>query len=113
MAILVALALLSGSSFAVYGYQTLFGVRPRGEFERYGMPSLRTFVGTAQVLGAVGVLVGIAIPLLGAAAAAGLTLMMVLGLIVRFWIHDVPRLMIPAGTLAALNGLLVVLFLSQ
>lgn len=113
MAPLVALALLSGSAFAVYGYQTLFGHRPRSEFERYGMSSMRKFVGSAQVFGSAGVLLGLAIPLLGAAAALGLTLMMALGLIVRFRIHDAPRLMIPAASLAILNGTLVVLFLLQ
>lgn len=111
MVLLIALALLSGSAFAAYGYQTLFGDRPRREFERYGMSSMRKLVGSAQLLGAVGVLLGLAIPLLGAAAALGLTLMMALGLIVRFRIHDAPRLMIPAGSLAILNGTLVVLFL--
>lgn len=110
MAILVALAVLSGSVFAAYGYQTLFGARPRREFERYGMASLRKFVGTAQILGAAGVLLGLGVPLVGAAAAAGLTVMMVLGLVVRYRIHDAPRLMVPAASLAGLNGLLVVLF---
>lgn len=113
MFLLVALALLSGSAFAAYGYETLFGDRPRSEFERYGMSSMRTFVGSAQALGAVGVLLGLAVPLLGAAAALGLTLMMVLGLIVRYRIHDAPRLMVPAASLAILNGTLVVLFLLQ
>lgn len=113
MVLLIALALLSGSAFAAYGYQTLFGDRPRREFERYGMSSMRKFVGSAQVLGAVGVLLGLAIPLVGAAAALGLTMMMALGLNVRYRIHDAPRLMIPAASLAILNGTLVVLFLLQ
>ena len=108
---LVVLALISGSAFAVYGYQTLLGLPPRGEFERYGMPRVRKFVGSAQLLGAAGVLLGIRYPLLGAAAASGLTSMMLLGLAVRLKIHDAPRLMVPAASFALVNGVLVVLFL--
>lgn len=110
MSILVALALTSAVAFTIYGYQTLFGLPPRGEFERYGMPKVRRFVGSTQLLGAIGVLLGLIYGPLGALSAGGLTLMMVLGLIVRFRIHDAPRLMVPAASLGVLNGLLVVLF---
>lgn len=111
MPLLVTLALISGVSFFVYGYQTLFGTPPRGEYERYGMPNVRKSVGSTQLLGAFGVLLGIAYPRLGALAAAGLALMMGLGLIVRFRIHDAPRLMVPAATLGIINTALVILFL--
>lgn len=110
--VLIVLALLSGLSFAVYGAQTLFGTPPRGEFDRYGMPSLRLFVGSMQLLGALGVLVGIAYAPIGALAASGLSIMMALALIVRLRIHDAPRLMVPAASFAVINVLLVVLFLT-
>jgi uncharacterized membrane protein YphA (DoxX/SURF4 family) len=110
--LLVVLALVSGSSFLFYGYETLFKTPPRGEFERYGMPRVRVFVGSMQLLGGIGVLLGLAFePALGAAAASGLTLMMALGLLVRLKIHDAPRLMVPAASLGLLNATLIVLFL--
>jgi len=59
------------------------------------------------------VILGLASAPLGAVAAAGLTVLMVLGLIVRVRVHDAPRLMVPAASLGALNAVLVVLFLSQ
>jgi hypothetical protein len=59
------------------------------------------------------VILGLALAPLGALAAAGLTALMVLGLIVRIRIHDAPRLMVPAASLATLNAVLVVLFLTQ
>lgn len=111
--ILVVFALVSGASFLFYGYETLFEQPPRGEFERYGMPGVRRFVGTAQLLGGAGVLIGLGFAPLGAAAAAGLTVMMVLGLIVRYRIHDAPRLMVPAASLGSVNAVLTVLFLLQ
>lgn len=107
---MVVLALVSGASFLFYGYETLFAHPPRGEFERYGMPGVRRFVGCTQLLGGAGVLVGIRFAPLGVVAAAGLTVMMCLGLLVRCRIHDAPRLMMPAASLGVVNAVLVVLF---
>ena len=104
---------MSGSSFLYYGFKVLFRTASRGEFERYGVPAVRQFVGLMEILGGTAVIVGLAIAPLGALAAAGLTALMVLGLIVRFRIHDAPLLMVPAALLGALNAVLVVLFLSQ
>ena len=56
---------------------------------------------------------GLAVAPLGALGAGGLTLLMILGLIIRIRIHDAPRLMVPAACLAVLNAVLVVLFLSS
>ena len=111
--LLVLLAVVSALSFFYYGAETLFAERPRGEFERYGMPRVRVFVGSMQLLGAAGVVIGLVVAPIGAAAAAGLTVMMLLGLVARWRVHDVPRLMIPAGTLAGINAVLVVLFVVE
>jgi uncharacterized membrane protein YphA (DoxX/SURF4 family) len=108
---LVVLALISGLSFLRYGVEILFRIRMRQEFARYGMPKVRILVGVMEMLGGVGVLLGLAVAPVGALAAAGLTLLMVLGLIVRIKIRDAPHLMIPAAVLAAVNAALVVLFL--
>jgi len=112
LVVLILLALLSGLSFAVYGYQTLFVTPPRGEFDRYRMPSLRRLVGSMQLLGALGVLLGLGYAPLGALAACGLSIMMALALIVRLRIHDAPRLMVSAASFGVVNVLLVVLFLT-
>lgn len=77
------------------------------------MPGVRRFVGLMEILGGTSVILGLANAPLGALAAAGLTVLMVLGLIVRFRVHDAPRLMLPAASLGAMNAVLVVLFLSQ
>lgn len=111
--VLVVVALVSGLSFLYYGFKVLFRTESRGEFERYGVPDVRHSVGVLEVLGGTAVILGLAIAPLGALAAAGLTALMVLGLIVRVRIHDAPRLMVPAASLATLNAVLVVLFLTQ
>jgi uncharacterized membrane protein YphA (DoxX/SURF4 family) len=111
--VLVVMALVSGLSFLYYGFRVLFRPELKGEFERYGLPAVRKFVGLMEVLGGTAVMLGLAYAPLGAFAAAGLTTMMVMGLIVRIRIHDPLRLMVPAASLAALNAVLVVLFLAQ
>jgi uncharacterized membrane protein YphA (DoxX/SURF4 family) len=110
---LVTCALVSGLSFLYYGFKILFRTASRGEFERYGLPSVRRFVGLLEVLGGTAVIVGLAISPLGAFAAAGLTALMALGLVVRVRIGDSPRRMVPAASLGALNAVLVVLFVTQ
>jgi uncharacterized membrane protein YphA (DoxX/SURF4 family) len=111
--LLVVLALVSGSSFLYYGGKVLVDHGSREEFERYGVPAVRRLVGVLEVLGGTGVILGLAVAPLGALAAAGLATLMILGVIVRIRIHDAPRLMVPAATLAVLNAVLVVLFLAQ
>jgi uncharacterized membrane protein YphA (DoxX/SURF4 family) len=111
--VLLVLALISGLSFLYYGFEILFRIRLRQEFSRYGMPGIRSFVGVMEVLGGAAVLLGLAFAPLGAFGAAGLTVLMVLGLIVRIRLHDATRLMVPAAALAVLNAVLVGLFLSS
>jgi len=111
--LLVTFALVSGLSFLFYGFRVLFQPALKGEFQRYGMPALRSFVGVMEVLGGTAVLIGVAVPPLGAFAAGGLTVMMVLGLIVRFRVRDPLRRMVPAAVLGVLNAVLVVLFATQ
>ena len=111
--VLVVCALASGLSFLYYGSRVLFRTELREEFERYGMPGLRQFVGLAEVLGGTAVMIGLAIAPLGALAAAGLTVMMFLGLTVRVRLGDAPRLMVPAALLCVLNAVLFGLYITQ
>lgn len=76
--LLAVCALVSSASFVFYGSETLTKERLRAEYRRYGLPGLRTFVGTMQMLGAAGVLIGLRFASIGAVAAGGLALMMFL-----------------------------------
>ena len=111
--VLVLLALVSGAAFLFYGWRVLSEPRLGAEFARYGFADMRNLVGVLEILGGIGVLIGLRLPLLGAAAAAGLTTLMVLGLAVRLRLRDSLRQMFPAAALALVNGGLVVLFLSS
>ncbi|MEM9514682.1 MAG: DoxX family protein [Actinomycetota bacterium] len=109
--VLAVCALVSSAAFLYYGVQVVSQPRLEAEFVRYGIPDLRLLVGVLEILGAIGVLVGLAIPQVGAAAAAGLAALMLLGLAVRARLRDPLRQMLPAALLAGLNGVLVALFL--
>ncbi|MEP1126066.1 MAG: DoxX family protein [Ilumatobacter sp.] len=111
VAMLVLCSLTSAIAFFWYGLRCLTSSRSRQEYRRYGIPHLRVLNGTLQLFGAGGVLLGLVFPLLGATAAFGLCVQMILGLIVRHRLRDPWRLRIPATSLAAVNGVLVVLFL--
>jgi uncharacterized membrane protein YphA (DoxX/SURF4 family) len=109
---LVVLALVSSLLFLYYGFKVLFNTASKEEFERFGVPVMRRFVGIMEVLGGAGVILGLVVAPLGALAASGLAVLMILGLIVRIRVHDPVRLMVPAALLGALNAVLVVLFLA-
>ncbi len=109
--LLTLLGLLSATAFYYYGFGCWFAERLRLEYLRYGVPHLRVILGTLQVLGSTGILLGYWSAPIGAAAAIGLSLMMAIGLAFRWHLGDAFRLMIPAVALAVLNAVLAVLFL--
>lgn len=66
------------------------------EYVRYGVPQVRPLVGGLQIAGALGLLAGLALPLIGQLAAAGLTLLMFFGVRLRIRIKDSLLQMLPA-----------------
>lgn len=78
------------------------------EFERYRLGRQRVLVGSLQLLAALGLLLGLGEPWLGRAAAAGLALMMLTGVVVRCRIKDRWVQMTPASLYLILNAYLSV-----
>jgi hypothetical protein len=78
------------------------------EFKRFGLDRQRRLTGVLQLMGAVGLVLGFWVPPLGALAAAGLSLLMLLGLGVRLKIKDRILQWSPALFYALLNLLLCV-----
>ena len=110
--LLVSLVFLSALSFTYYGLGCILSPRLHDEYLRYGIPHLRVVSGTLQLLGAAAVVIGLVVGPLGAAASAGLCLMMVLGVSMRLRMHDTFRMMVPAASLAVINGAIVYLFVA-
>jgi uncharacterized membrane protein YkgB len=75
-------------SFFLYGSRCLFAEAKVQEFNRWGVYDLRHITGALEILGAAGLVVGQWLPSVGLLSAAGLSLLMVCGLLVRLRIKD-------------------------
>jgi hypothetical protein len=100
------LVFLSAVSFLGFGAACLFAPQMKREFVRYGLARFRVVTGVLQLLGALGLLVGLQVPGIGRSAAAGLALMMLAGVGVRLRIRDTLRQTFPAFFYMVLNAYL-------
>ena len=101
------LAALSAAAFLFYGLACLFSAKLVAEFERYRLAQFRVLVGSLEVAGALGLVVGWWFPPLQTAAAAGLFALMLCGLWARWRIRDPWYAMMPAFVLAVMNLFIV------
>jgi len=102
------LILFSIISFLVFGSACLCSKRMRTEFARYGIPHYRKITGLLQLLGALGLMVGVFLPVAGLLAAAGLASLMFLGTVLRIRIQDTFIQTLPAIIYMLLSSWLVV-----
>jgi hypothetical protein len=83
-----AVTLFCVLAFFGYGASCLLAQHMVGEFERYGLARFRKVTGILQLMAAIGLLVGLRTPVIGAIAAGGLAIQMLLGFAVRRKIRD-------------------------
>jgi len=103
MSFLTFLIVLSGLVFLFYGAVCVFSVKMQNEFERFGLPKFAIFIGVLEILGGLGLLVGLKIPEILLLSSGGLALLMLLGVGVRIKIKDSVLLATPAFLLMLLN----------
>jgi hypothetical protein len=99
-----AAVLLSALSFLAYGAVCLTSKRMRGEFKRLGLERFTWTVGSLEILGAVGLLVGLREPFILLVSSGGLALLMLLGVVFRVRAGDSFGSCFPALFFMALNG---------
>jgi hypothetical protein len=97
------LVAVSAAAFLFYGLACLFSPKLVAEFERYRLAKFRVLVGSLEVAGALGLIIGWWFPLMQTAAAAGLFALMLCGLWARWRIRDPWYAMLPAFVLAVVN----------
>jgi hypothetical protein len=73
------------------------------EFERYGLKKFQKLTGTLEILGALGLLVGVKFKILAMISSGGLSLLMLLGFGVRIKIKDSLLQSFPAFFFMLLN----------
>ena len=99
---------ISAFAFLTYGLACFFSQTLFREFERYHLTAFRTLIGTLEVLGSVGLLIGFYFTPLRIVSALCLALLMLCALIVRFKIGDPFRTWIPALVLLLVNLIIAV-----
>lgn len=101
--ILNILILLSSFSFLGYGIAYFKSVKMKNEFKRFGLSNFGALVAVLEILGALGLLIGLKYHILLILASGGLALLMFLGVSVRIKIKDRPIDMLPAFFFFLLN----------
>ena len=103
MSLLIICVLLSSFSFLFYAILYFVGPNMKNEFKRFNLKKLGFLVIMLEILGALGLLVGIWYKPLLLVSSAGLALLMFLGVIVRFNVKDSLWITIPALFYMSLN----------
>ena len=101
-----ALLLFSAVSFIVYGINSFFSKRMISEYERWGYKNQRIILGCCQLLGGLGLLIGLIVPLLLSVTSFLLTCMMLTAVIVRIQIKESFVKMLPALLYVAVNSII-------
>ena len=82
------LQIFSALSFVFYGIMSFSSNIMKPEFNRWGISKFRTIVGCAQLTGGFGLLAGFYFPIMTILSSLGLTVLMLLGFILRLIVKD-------------------------
>jgi uncharacterized membrane protein YphA (DoxX/SURF4 family) len=97
------LIIFSGTSFLFYGINFFVSSKMKAEFKRFGLERLGTVTAYLELLGGVGLLLGLYNYKLSIISSGGLALLMFCGIIVRIKIRDSFLLTLPALLYFLLN----------
>ena len=106
----ILLVVFSALSFIFYGINSFFSKRMVSEYARWGYSNHRILLGSIQLLGGIGLLVGLTNSVLLSVASFLLTFMMITAVLVRIKIKDSLINMFPAVFYTCLN--FIILYLS-
>jgi len=101
--LLIALIVISSISFLYYGSAIFINSSIKKEFERYGLKKFRNLVGCLQLLGGVGLLVGLLFQPILIISSGGIALLMLFGFGVRIKMKDGFLLTLPSFIFMILN----------
>lgn len=109
MSFLNELIYFSSVSFLAYGVSYFLSPYMKNEFKRFGLAKFALFTVVLEILGAIGLLVGLFFHSILIISSGGLTLLMLLGLLVRIRIKDSFWKLTPALFFMVLNSLILFL----
>jgi hypothetical protein len=99
---------VSAALFLAYGLLCLFSDSMEVEFRRFGLSRYRRMTGSLEVLGGVGLLVGLRVPEVLVVASGGLAVLMALGVGARVRVRDSLLASLPAVILLVANVAILV-----
>lgn len=82
------LVLFSSVSFIIYGSLLLVSAKMQNEFKRFDLEIFTTLVGVLELLGGIGLLVGLKFDFILLISSGGLAVLMLLGFGVRIKVKD-------------------------
>ncbi len=98
------LTVISALSFLYYGLTFFTTSQMKEEFERYDLAKFRSLIGVLQLLGGIGLLIGLLWNPLLIVSAAGLALLMLIGFGVRVKMKDGLLESLPSFFFMLING---------
>lgn len=98
------LIFFSSLSFLVYGIAYFRSTKLKNEFKRFGLEKLGTLTAVLELLGAIGLLVGLKFNFVLLISAGGLALLMFFGVAVRIKVRDTLWVTLPAIFFMSLNA---------
>lgn len=103
MSLLQVLILISSLSFLGYGITYFTSAQMKIEFKRFGLEKIGTLTAVLELLGGIGLFVGLKIDIILLISAGGLALLMFLGVAARIYVKDSIWISLPALFFMALN----------
>ncbi|HSW55470.1 MAG TPA: DoxX family protein [Ignavibacteriaceae bacterium] len=97
------LVLFSSVSFIIYGSLLLVSAKMQNEFKRFELEKFTTLTGVLELLGGIGLLVGLKFGFILLISSGGLALLMLLGFGVRIKVKDSLWLSFPSFFFMVLN----------
>jgi DoxX-like family len=113
MSLLYALVFISSLSFMGYGIAYFYSKKMKGEFKRFGLAKVGALTAFFEILGALGLLIGLKINSILLVSAGGLAVLMLLGVAVRIKVSDTLLVTLPALFFMILNAYIFYLSLHR
>lgn len=88
----------------VYGIAYFRSTEMKTEFKRFGLEKAGTLTAVLELLGSVGLIIGLRFPFILLVSAGGLTILMFLGVMVRLKVRDSLKVTLPAFFFMILNA---------
>lgn len=103
MNLLTMLIVISSLSFMGYGIAYFSSTKMKSEFKRFGLEKAGALTAILEIVGALGLLLGLKIHLILLVSAGGLAVLMLLGVAVRIKVRDPLWVTLPALFFMILN----------